>query len=108
MSNLIVQKINGSEYVLPLGVGQSWYDMTAERNAGVTYTNTTGRTLVVALTFSIGSHGKAYAYVDDLLVASSRIYDGVAGAHQFACSFLVPNGSTYRTTNFAVFWSELR
>ncbi|MTI08481.1 hypothetical protein [Curvivirga aplysinae] len=82
--------------------------MTAQRSSGVTYTNSTGRTIIVAFTFSLGSHGQGHAYVDDVRVASARIYGGVEGAHQFACSFVVPNGSTYRTTNFAVFWAELR
>ena len=64
-----------------VGVGQTWQDVKASRPVGVTYTNTTGRPIMVA----IDTSGET-VIVDGLQLVASGPY-GV--------QFIVPAGSTY-------------
>ena len=45
-------------YNAPLGLGQAWVNVLSARNAGVSYANVTGRTIVVSVVMqSLGSNG---------------------------------------------------
>lgn len=90
-----------------LGVGQTWQDVSANRSTDTTYTNTTGRTILVAL-YATGSATSLNLSVDGLTV-SRATNDDVAVATAFA---VVPPGSTYRAagnlTGTVQSWKELR
>ena len=90
--------------VTPLGVGQTWQNLSGSRSAGVTYTNSTGRPIVVSVRAETGSSD------------CSIFVDGVLAAHALQTSLtrnfltvIVPNGSTYiMQPSFSALWSELR
>jgi len=86
-----------------LGEGQTWQNMTASRTAGVTYTNTTGRSIFVTITET--TDVVATLYVDGIRV--SYKYGAVNNSN---LSAIVPNGSTYRFTGglYSNGWAELR
>ena len=84
------------------GFNQSWQNVTASRSANVTYTNNTGKPIVVALYFAAGVDIRRDLTVDGLEVKFTAT-DGTL-------ALVVPNGSTYSTTLTAnlVRWIELR
>ena len=93
---------------IPIGVSQTWQRVTSSRDLGTTYTNTTGRTIVVSVT----TNSKAGVYMDA----------NVSGVVQFAHNsytnqllrpsvlLIVPAGNTYRVTSNSSLhtWAELR
>ena len=95
--------------VVPLGVGQTWQDMTASRALGTNYTNSSGRPISVHLWFvpsAGGSNGVALVagtVVDTIQSATTE----VVGAQ-----FIVPSGAVYRFNNNSGLtltkWMELR
>lgn len=95
--------------VLPLGVGQTWQNVKASRSNGVTYTNSTGRPILVA----VAGYGTTNAAIE-AVVGGVTIYgsDASASGRISAISFVVPNGSTYSVsmTNVTAWlsWAELR
>lgn len=88
-----------------LGVGQSWQNVKASRTRQTNYTNTTGRTIGVYITFTEGGSANYNAIsVDGIPIGFSS---GTGGMSNF---FLVQPGSVYRTntTTKLETWSELR
>ena len=92
-----------------LGVGQTWQDVTASRAVGTTYSNNTGKPIMVSIVTSpqsgIDNH---YLYVGNVIV--SGYLDQTNGDHT-PFSAIVPNGSTYRLTTGSgqlMRWVELR
>ena len=84
----------------PIGVGQTWQVLTSNRSAATTYTNTTGRSIMV----SIQVQTAAVLEVDGVVAATSGIND--ASNHLYT---IVPNGSTYNlSTGPNQRWAELR
>ncbi|MBC2658491.1 phage tail protein [Pseudomonas sp. MSSRFD41] len=82
-----------------IGDGQYWRDVTASRVSGTIYTNTTGRSIAVVISFTTGS---VTAYVDGVRLTNSAYH----------ASFIVPAGAVYTATinSGAVnpCWVELR
>jgi hypothetical protein len=87
-----------------LGVGQTWQDVTASRTAGVTYTNTTGKPIVVVFEGSNSTSGRKI-YLNGFAVVSLS----TAGVNQ-SYVLIVPNGYTYKRDDFTTYVStwELR
>lgn len=98
-----------------LGDGQTWQDVTASRTESVTYTNTTGKAIMVAVSSidsrystqpNAGTSGVSI-YVDGSIV----YYGGNTSGGTF---FVVPNNSTYSVIGYEVAydniysWWELR
>jgi len=98
-----------------LGVGQKWINVTGQRQAGVAYTNTTGKPILVIPT----------AYAEASSPAATRIsieVDGIEAGFNSSSAFtsgqgtgssvptVVPNGSSYRVSNLIglLRWNELR
>jgi hypothetical protein len=81
--------------VVPLGVGQTWQSVT--RASGVTYTNTTGRPILVS--FYTGTATPGNAFVNGVGITTS------ASASNF--TFVVPAGATYSCFSISAA-SELR
>jgi len=85
------------------GVGQTWQDVTASRAKGVTYTNSTGKTIQILINASLGTGSIT------LNGLNITIEDGI----DYSCiNVSIPNTHTYRidfTGGIPIFsWSELR
>ena len=94
------------------GVGQTWQDVTSSRSSGVTYTNSTGKPIMISV-IATGRDAAVTIYVGSVLVATQTdIYDGPSNAS--TGSTIVPAGATYRaisTNKYGVnvtSWAELR
>ena len=95
-----------------IGVDQTWQDVKDQRQAGVTYTNTTGRPIMVCIQATM-NYGVATCpiFVDGIKVGEIWEHHAVSKADHI--TFLVPNGSTYKADltigiNSIYVWSELR
>ena len=95
----------------PLGVGQTWQDVKASRAVGVTYTNTTGRPIVVSASCATNAVAFIRMVVDGVVVSGE--YQSTISAETFIAA-IVPAGSTYEvqvtggTPAVPYTWSELR
>ena len=81
-----------------IGDGQTWQNVTASRVSGTVYTNTTGRPIMVQLSFTTGG---VYTVVDGVNLTVSAYHS----------AFIVPAGSTYKITYGSapnLCWTELR
>lgn len=90
----------------PLGVGQSWVNVTASRSTSVTYTNTTGRPIFVSFSGSDNSIN-ATLVVNGLTVAFNAVGSGDSSENPFVCG-LIPAGATYSVFGQKSAWMELR
>lgn len=95
----------------PIGVGQTWQDVSASRAFGTTYTNTTGRPIQV----SVYVEATAANLIASLAVNGLTV--GITGSSGAANNggygqliATVPNGSTYAVSGTAGArgWMELR
>lgn len=109
-----VTSVNGSTgavTVASVGVGQTW--QSPARALNTTYTNSTGKPIMVSCSVRGGSVGSAAtAVVDGVTILQSYTVDccGVPQISYFPFSFIVPNSSTYSingSVDFTV-WAELR
>jgi len=94
-----------------LGVNQTWQTVTGSRAIGTTYTNSTGKPIMVAITYSCTIANT----VQGLVIAGTTVYVGAVDVATFGGGFslIVPNGATYVTvtnsgTLTLVTWTELR
>lgn len=88
-----------------VGVGQNWVITGKVKN--VTYTNTTGRAIEVALNMGVQQGTNFQVYVNGVQIYT--IGNGSSAANEIPCSFIVPPGATYLVTGSAGLnrWSEL-
>lgn len=94
-------------YNLAFGVDQSWVDVTGSRTSGVTYTNTTGRPIVVMVTGD-GNNSSASTTINVGGVNIGAIVSSGSFNIEKSLSFVVPNGTTYTMTGAFVKVVELR
>lgn len=93
-----------------LGVNQTWQSVTHIRQAGVTYTNTTGRPIMVSITSHCTTGGSSNLIIDGVGLCIT----GGGDRMQSSATGIVPNGSTYKYQSFAAGndfldnWHELR
>jgi hypothetical protein len=87
-----------------IGVGQSWVNVTGSRTSATTYTNNTGKPIMVSV--STTSTSNVSVYVSGVTIASHD----TANAGPFNHSFVVPDGTTYSMTHLGTLrnWTELR
>jgi len=86
--------------MLPLGVGQTWQDVTASRALGTTYTNNTGRP-IIAEAWCAASAANAWFYISiNGAAAKPAGSAGGAGGAGYAIggSRVIPAGATYAWT----------
>jgi hypothetical protein len=104
-----VQEKAASSFVL--GFAQTWQNMlspTVQRETQVTYTNNTGRPIMVFIRMTDSGSNACVFLIDGVNVATTSHNGGAAGA-QVQC--IIPTGSTYSISNGAWplgFWFELR
>ncbi len=93
-----------------LGVNQTWQSVTHLRQAGVTYTNTTGRPIMVSITSHCTTGGSSNLIIDGVGLCITGGGDNM----QSSATGIVPNGSTYKYQSFSAGkdfldnWQELR
>lgn len=94
-----------------VGKGQAWQDVTGQRSLGVTYTNTTEKSIVLNIRMSTNvAGGMAKCVVDGV-----ELYGGTYpnSLNWFCITALVPAGSTYMAMPISGAgtlhnWKELR
>ena len=87
-----------------LGAGQTWQDVTGSRAPSTTYTNSTGRPIVVAVNNASGA-------ASTLTVAGVQVgrCSQTSGGLGWQLTAVVPNGATYVYAGAAITnWAELR
>jgi len=96
----------------PIGVNQTWQNMTSSRALSTDYTNSTGRPIQVSVGVYYTYDGTPISIVvDGVSFFSLRTYGGggVAATIDYPLSFIVPAGSTYKVTGGSIRgWFELR
>ena len=98
--------------ITPIGVGQTWQSVTGSRAIGTTYTNSTGRTIVVIVSGTGGGANGLWAVTINSAVTYFTPSTYTASVWT-ACEFIVPAGQTYALSNQGSNatlqnWSELR
>ena len=79
-----------------IGVGQTWTNVTASRAINTTYTNSTGKPILVVISCTgNGANGLFGAEVDGTTIMFSP--STASSGHWSSVSFIVPDGSTYDT-----------
>jgi hypothetical protein len=104
-------------YATGLGINQTWVDVTLSRANNVTYTNTTGKPIMVHIkaSFSNSAYGSyIIGYVGSVEAGFNRD-NGSAGATSInpSINFIVPPGQTYKSVFVGggaslQIWTELR
>lgn len=91
-----------------IGIGQTWQDVTTQRQYGVIYTNTTGRPIMVYVK-TVGGSGVIISLEVNGIVAATGGY--ATGSGEDGINTIVPSNATYKLTgNGTGFgkWVELR
>jgi hypothetical protein len=100
-ANSVIYQTNLATSVTPIGVGQTWTNVTSSRsipaNSVTTYTNSTGRTIIAQIYFSTPSVSNAYlsysingtimGYVGDPSGSQPTLY--------WSLTLVIPAGATY-------------
>jgi hypothetical protein len=91
-------------YSNDIGWGQTWQNVTASRASATSYTNSTGKPIMVSI-YS-GSFGTGALYVDGIAVS----FNVGTGYYANQYTAIVPNGSAYAAYPLVAgfYWSELR
>lgn len=84
------------------GIGQTYQDMTASRAQGTTYTNSTGKPILVCIQET--SDATVTITVNSVIVARKS-----GSGCDTSMTVVVPNGGTYSMTGSSIYlWVELR
>jgi hypothetical protein len=105
----VITLANLADAAKPIGAGQTW--QTPSRAVNTTYTNSTGRPIMVSVTGGFTVNQYAQLLVDSILVAHAGWNSFASGQVIGTVSAIVPAGSTYiiSTTGFnSMTWAELR
>jgi hypothetical protein len=78
--------------VQPIGVGQTWTNVTGSRALSTTYTNSTGRPIQLYIVCTGGSSNGATVTIAG--VTPAQLYTNVAGG-RVAFFVIIPSGVTY-------------
>ena len=100
-----------SDSIGSLGYGQTWQDLTASRALATTYTNTTGKPIVVnAINNENANSPRIFLTVSGILIMYDYKHAPTARGWRTTVSGIVPNGATYQvdSDNGLSVWAELR
>jgi len=111
-SNVVTSDMQTGD-AIPLGVDQTWQDVTSSRANNTTYTNTTGRPIQVMVVAYYGADSNLRNYsitINGTQHASYQMRSNITGNFGIPSSFIVPVNGTYSVSFYAGFtsWSELR
>jgi len=95
-----------------LGVGQTWTDVTSSRAIGTTYTNSTGKPIMVIVSGTGGGANGLWGVTLNSAITFYTPSTYTTSVWTTAC-FIVPNGNTYALSQQGssatmANWSELR
>lgn len=93
-----------------LGYGQTWTDVTASRVSATTYTNTTGKPIMLSVWGAASGTASIVVTVSGIIVSVYQV-NSLPGVANTACMAIVPPGATYSVTITAASiskWIELR
>ena len=94
-----------------IGISQTWQDVTGSRALGTTYTNSTGKPIMVAVSLQVnGAFNFSSATVGGVTVAQFGSSDS-QNTDRNTVSFIVPNSTNYSITGAGaglLTWAELR
>ena len=94
-----------------IGVGQTWQNLTASRANNTTYTNASGKPIMVSV-YAYFANGQYMELQIDGVSVALAANSGVSGFVGGTVSGIVPNGISYQIVATAVSvvqrWSELR
>jgi len=117
MATILRGDDNFDTAVVDIGDNQTWQDLIGSRSVGVTYTNTSGRSIAVVAGVDVNANNAtSIRMVWEVYIDGVRIYRNTT-LHTYNDNgtgvFIVPNGSTYRVNTFApvtdvTIWMELR
>jgi hypothetical protein len=91
-----------------IGVGQKWLDVKNNRASEKTYTNDSGKPIMVSVSFYLPHDRSALVYVDSIKILGQG---SPADDSWHTLTFVVPVGSTYRIDQNGWqldIWAELR
>lgn len=95
-----------------LGVGQTWQDVLSTRNVGTTYTNSTGKPIMIFIQNSSPGSGTSASTLTINGVQLGTIASGTLNVQTMGGSILIPAGATYSVaftgTGSIAIWKELR
>lgn len=95
-----------------IGVNQTWQDVTASRVLRTTYTNSTGKPIIVSISNFWYNNNGVYDFitVDGVIVVKTGTTENASTTSITQMVAIVPNGSTYSVTAQRPFkhWGELR
>lgn len=91
-----------------IGVGQTWQDVTGSRARSTSYTNDTGKPIMVFVSTINDTSNTVFVKVGGVTIA--RLDTTSAGNNTSNPSFIVPNNTTYQidSVRAILIWAELR
>lgn len=97
----------------PIGVGQTWQNVTSSRVLNTNYTNTTGRPIMISIYCSgQPNHCEWELVIDGVSLGHQGVISVASAAMRATMSAIVPAGSVYRANNILnatlTSWAELR
>ena len=104
----VTVKLLAKWYNAPIGLGQDWVDMTANRSLATTYPNNTNRAFAINLTSTLGSANVSVT-INNLLVYGWGTASG--NINVSTGNVIIPNKATYLVimSNVGILtWLELR
>ena len=108
VSSAVAPKANTAD-LKEIGVGQTWQDVTASRALGTTYTNSTGKPIMVSARGIYATNsGAVTIYVNGLDIGQSNV--GGGSGSRLTIAGIVPDNSKYLVTGVSALekWTELR
>lgn len=103
----VTVKLLAKWYNAPVGLGQGWVDIAASRASAVTYTNTSGKPIVVSLAATISGAPTITLSVRGVVVNS--VYANASFQNYVELQAIITNNDTYVLSGGTVSqWSELR
>lgn len=106
----IVQGVGGQALAAlsSIGYGQRWQNVLGSRAGSTSYTNTTGRPIVVSASNGGVNSAAISLTIDGVVIASASV--GAAAPAGFQVTGIVPPGSVYSVTvnTSLTLWAELR
>ena len=104
----VVTSTNLNSSVVPIGVNQTWTNVTASRALSTTYTNTTGKPIQLYIVCTGGNSNGAAVKIGG--VSPAELYTNVAGG-RVAFFVIIPNEVSYSlgdASSTIQSWWELR
>ena len=97
-----------TQHSAEIGSGQAWTDVLASRSSGVVYTNSTGRSIMVATGMTV-SNSLAVFEIAGTRVGQSNNPAFASGNLDATFTYIIPDGVTYEVTSSSIYeWWELR